>query len=97
MLSKRYRDSVPARTASWHAIVHFGSSGNCPSAPHGPYRSREEADEALSRFLRRLGADGGSYAAATSVRVVGPFPTRAVARDADISDYPRHIVREGGE
>lgn len=71
----------------WYTIVSAGGFYN-PTPARGPFRGREEAGAALERFCERYGALSGTYLAATSARIVGPFRTRAVARDMDISDYP---------
>lgn len=68
----------------WFAIVDFGY-GACPSAPRGPWRFANEAFAALDRHVDRLDSEGGSYLAATNARVVGPYASRAAARDADIA------------
>lgn len=75
---------------TWYAIVESGSYANTPPAPHGPWRSRAEAEAALSRFRDRLGADADSHLAACSTRIVGPFATRDIARYVTINNY-QHV------
>jgi hypothetical protein len=76
----------------WWTTVTFGTAYlPGPTPPAGPWRSREEAEEAVARWRRRLGYRAGTYEAASNLRIVGPFRTRAAAREADISDYPQAI------
>jgi hypothetical protein len=49
------------------------------------FRTIEEADAAMENFQARYGHLAGTYLASGSVRLVGPFATRAKALDADIS------------
>ena len=67
---------------TWYAWVRFG--GN-PSPAKGPFKTVEEAKAALERFRERYGALAGTYEAAGSIRL-NEYPTRAKARDGDISD-----------
>jgi hypothetical protein len=63
--------------------------------PRGPWRSAEEGEAALRRWAERRGVTAllGTIRAAHAIRIVGPFPSRRVARAADISDYATHLVR----
>ena len=67
---------------TWYAWVRFG--GN-PSPAKGPFKTVEEAKEALSRFRERYGSRAGTYENAGCIRL-NVYPTRAAARDGDISD-----------
>jgi hypothetical protein len=75
----------------WYAIVSFGSS---PAPAKGPFASVEKAEDAVSRFRSRHGSLAGTYLAAGSTRIVGPFASRAAAREADISDAP--VIQQVG-
>lgn len=63
--------------------------------PRGPWRSAEEGEDAIEHWARRREVEAllGTIRAAHNLRVVGPFPTREIARQADISDYHRYLVR----
>ena len=67
----------------WYTIASFGSD---PAPAQGPFRSAEEADAAVERFRARHGHLAGTWLAAGSVRILGPFKTRREAQNADISD-----------
>ena len=66
----------------WYVILKAGSH---PAPARGPHRSLDEAQEAWNRFFERYGGMAGSYIAAGSVRIAGPFRTRREAAAADIS------------
>ena len=66
----------------WYAWVHCGMN---PTPAKGPFQSVEEARKALERFRERYGSRAGTYEAAGSIRL-NEYPTRAKARDGDISD-----------
>lgn len=51
----------------------------------GPFRSIEEADVAMENFQGRYGHLAGTHLASGSVRLVGPYGSRAKALAADIS------------
>jgi hypothetical protein len=68
----------------WWTWVHFGSD---PSPARGPFKSLAEAEEAGNRFSQRYGSLAGTYCAAGSHRIVGPYRTRREALAADISNY----------
>ncbi len=70
------------KNENWYTFVRFGSD---PMPARGPFKSVEEADEAMEAFRFRYGHLAASYLASGSVRMVGPFPSRAKARNADIS------------
>ena len=70
----------------WFSILRWGHCNAYPMPPRGPYRGRREALEALGRWRERAGSLAGTIEAAHSVRLAGPFATRAAARNADISD-----------
>lgn len=76
----------PGSSGGWFAVVSVGTKYK---GPRGPFRSREEADEAVRRWSAREGYLGGSILAAASVRVYGPYATRRAAKRADISQMPR--------
>ena len=83
-----------ARKNGWYTTVSSG--GGLVTAyrcdwPRGPWRSKEEATAALNRWRERKGALAGTIEAAHNVQIVGPFPTREIARSVDISDYHRHL------
>jgi len=73
-----------AKTA-WYAIVHCGG-GRSPTPAKGPFKSKTEAEDALRRFRERHGHRAGTYLAATSSRIVGPFRSRTSAKNVDIGD-----------
>lgn len=66
----------------YYTFVRFGSD---PMPARGPFKSIEEAEEAMERFRYRHGHLAGTWVASGSVRLVGPFATRKAAREADIS------------
>ena len=70
--------------SEWYTVVWIG---DC-DAPRGPWRTTAEARAALGRWSERLGWEAGSVEAACTVRIVGPYDTRAAARRADISTAP---------
>ena len=76
--------------STWFTYVRFGSD---PMPARGPFRSIEEADTAMENFQGRYGHLAGTYLASGSVRLVGPFATRAKALNADISTA-RSAVRQ---
>lgn len=80
----------------WYAIVSAGSFST-PVPARGPFRGRDEAEAAWERFAERHGGLAGTYLAATSARIVGPFRTRSIAQDVDISDYHRHLGNGGSD
>lgn len=71
---------------TWYAIVWHGSFGRYRQPPTGPWPSLEHARQAAAAWRDRIGADQGATPAHTTVRIVGPYRTRAEARNADISD-----------
>jgi len=84
--------TTAAATHDWYTIVSFGWYGPLTvSPPRGPWHGAEAAEEALDRWAARAGQHAGSAMAAMSIRIVGPFCSRAVAQAADISDYPDHL------
>lgn len=62
--------------ATWYTFVRFGSD---PMPAKGPFKSIEEAETAMESFRERYGHLAGTYLASGSVRLVGPYPTRAKA------------------
>lgn len=76
-------------TAKWWTAVSFGSSYD---GPRGPWLGKQAAERAVSAWRARKGAEAGSIEAASSLRIVGPFATRAIARNADISDYTNYVL-----
>lgn len=73
----------------WWTILTFGSHYD---GPRGPYPSEEAACDALDRWRSRKGSDAGSIEAASSLRIAGPFKSRSIARQADISDYTEYLA-----
>lgn len=73
----------------WFAWVTCGGD---PAPARGPFRSIEEAEEALARFRERHGYLAGTYEAAGSLRLQA-YPTREKARGADISDDGKIVRR----
>lgn len=78
----------------WWAIVHSGwamapeaYSGNPP--PKGPFLGKYLAKEALREWRTSLGPLGDTVVAAHNVRVAGPYSSRKLAEEADISEEPR--------
>jgi len=77
------------KRGGWYTVVSFGRN----SIPFGPWRSRDEGEKAVGRWRERLGWTAGSEWNASSASIVGPFPSRQIARDADISDYYRYLIK----
>jgi len=82
----------------WYTVVSNGGAlvtAYPTDWPRGPWKSEAEAEEALDRWVERrdLADLWGTIQAAHNIRVVGPFRTREIARQVDISDYHRHIER----
>jgi hypothetical protein len=75
---------------NWYKILTVGQHYD---GPRGPYRSRDDAETALAVWRERKGCLAGSIEAASSLRITGPYPTRAVARDADISESVEQTIR----
>ncbi len=71
----------------WYRIVSFGS-GPYEMPPVGAWPNRDAAAAALDRWRERAGWGAGTREAAHSVRIYGPYRTRAEARDGDISEAP---------
>jgi hypothetical protein len=76
--------------SEWWAIVTWGPLYDGPA---GPWKTEATAEERLSAWRERKGAEAGTIEAASALRIVGPFPSRSNARKADISDYPRYLSR----
>lgn len=82
----------------WYTLVSHGGAmvtAYPTDWPRGPWRSEDDGREALERWATRRGVAEllGTITSAHNLRIVGPFRTRAIARQADISDYRRHIER----
>lgn len=77
------------RPHDWFTTVSFGGG----SQPRGPWHGEDAAHDAMDRWSARRGHLAGTEAAAHTIRVVGPFCTRAEAREADISDYLSHTCK----
>ena len=73
----------------WFTVVTFGSGRPIV----GPWHGAEAAEAAMDRWAGREGASAGSFVAAHNMRIVGPFCTRAQAREADICDYLDNVCR----
>lgn len=71
----------------WYAVVTHGL--RC-GLPRGPWRSLDEALDAIGRWRRRAGSDAGTHLAASNARLYG-YETRARARRADISHAPDEV------
>lgn len=69
----------------WWSILTFGSLYD---GPHGPWKGREDAEEALGMWRERKGSEALTIENASALRIAGPFDSRDAARNADISDYP---------
>lgn len=67
----------------WFTPVGCGSG---PKPARGPFTSTEAALAAVERFRQRYGQHADTYLRSGSVRIAGPYPTRAKAAKADISD-----------
>lgn len=67
---------------TYFTFVRFGSD---PMPARGPFTSIQDANDAMDRFNSRYGHLAGTYLASGSVRLVGPYSTRAKALNADIS------------
>lgn len=91
MLAMNNHNGMRLMSDNWWTILTWGSHYD---GPHGPWKSETEADDALSAWRERRGAEAGSIEAASALRIAGPFATREVARHADISDYTEYLVRE---
>jgi hypothetical protein len=76
-------------TTTWFAILTAGSS---PRPAQGPFRSIEDAREAVQRFRESKGSLAGTYLASGSALIAGPYPTRAKAKAADIGDRKVPVV-----
>lgn len=72
----------------WYAIVAFGSPDSTVAArfPARKVGHYNEVSDALDAWRERAGHLAGTAEAACSVRIAGPFRTRAEARNADISE-----------
>jgi hypothetical protein len=66
----------------YYTIVGFGSH---PKPARGPFNSIDKADDAVDRFRSKYGYKAGEYLSAGSVRLIGPFDTRAAAARASIN------------
>jgi hypothetical protein len=77
----------------WTVVSHGGAMVRVYKAnwPRGPWTSQNAAESAVARWRRRTGANAGTIEAAHSLQVVGPFQTRQVARNVDISDWPDFV------
>lgn len=64
----------------WFTVVCFGSC----TVPRGPWKSEDDAFDAINRWCAYIGQDADTLLAATNARLV-VCDTRAKARAADIS------------
>lgn len=78
-------------TSQWWRILTWGAHYD---GPRGPWASEAEAEDALARWRERKGYTAGNIENLSNLRIAGPFPSRSVARDADISDYTNYLVRD---
>ena len=69
--------------ADWYIVVGVGRGPR----PRGPWRSLDEAREAIARWFRRHGQHAGTYWAAGSCRLTGPYRTRRQALEASIASH----------
>lgn len=80
----------------WWTVVSTGANAPYPTDwPRGPWKSKDEAAQALDRWAmrRNLGNMWATIQTAHNIRVIGPFRTRAIARYADISNWSALIER----
>lgn len=70
----------------WYTIVWFGS-GPYKMPPVGPWQTREDAENALNRWRKSVGANAGTIESAHNFRIYG-YKTRGHARLGNISDEP---------
>jgi hypothetical protein len=70
----------------WYTFVSWGSD---PTPARGPFRSIEDADAAMDRFILRHGYKAGTWLKSGNVAMAGPYPTRLKALAADISHNNR--------
>jgi hypothetical protein len=75
----------------WYTVVAFGTTYRGPS---GPWPSREAAEKAVERYRDKVGAGFGSEWDSANARIAGPFASRFVACNVDISDYTRFLKEE---
>lgn len=75
-------ETTPTADTGWWTTVGFGGT----PTPRGPWHSRADAEDAVARWEERTGSEAGTLLAAHSVRIQGPYSTRAAARDGDISE-----------
>ena len=76
---------------SWYKIL---TAGQHYDGPRGPFRSRDDAETALSAWRERKGCLAGTIEAASSLRIAGPYPSRTIARNADISESVEQTIRQ---
>ena len=76
------RGIIEGGDMGWYTIVQAGGD---PRPAKGPFKSVQEAEAAFGRFQDRHGYMAGTYLAAGSTRLVGPYRTRREALQADIS------------
>lgn len=75
--------------STWYTIVTRGT--DC-TVPRGPWRTTDEAYDAVARWKTQRGHLAGGELARATARLVGPFASRDLARAADISDRTGPIV-----
>ena len=68
-------------TSGWYGYSRAGS-GPYRMPPRGPWSSESEAQDALDRWRESVGSIAGTVEAAHSIRLAGPYRTRAAARRA---------------
>lgn len=77
---------IPRKTVIWYSIVGIDQR---PKPAKGPHRSLAEALAAIVRF-RNLSVPGHylNCIPPGTLRIVGPFPTRKLAHQADFNSKP---------
>ncbi len=75
---------------SWYTILTCGGAYS-PTPARGPFKSVEKAEEALENFRGRHGAHAGTWLAAGSTVMAGPYASRRAAQGADISTCTRIV------
>ena len=74
----------------WYTILTCGGAYN-PTPARGPWKTVEEAEQAVDNFRGRRGWKAGTLLATTNARIAGPFASRREALAADISDCTKIV------
>jgi len=75
-------DTNDEQSDEWWVCATFGT-GPYRMPPRGPWRGRRTAELALDRWAQHAGYLAGTITAAHSVRLRGPYRTRAKALNDD--------------